>query len=163
MTARSAKAADGQADAGSTATSSAMTIEHEFIATLRIGIMRLSRRLQSERPTTDLTLTQLSVLGVLNAHGEMSIGELAGVERVKPPSMTRTVNHLEEAGLVKRCAHESDGRQVVVKVTDSARAVLVENRRLRDEWLADHLATISDEERRILRAAAPILERLAAS
>lgn len=139
------------------------SIDHEFIAALRVGIMRLSRRLQSERPTTDLTLTQLSVLGVLNAREEMTIGELANVERVKPPSMTRTVNHLEEAGLVKRCAHESDGRQVVVKVTDAARAVLLENRRLRDQWLADHLAALTDDERRALRQAAPILARLAAS
>ena len=139
------------------------TVDHEFIASLRIGIMRLSRRLQSERPTTDLTLTQLSALGVLNAHDELTIGELANAERVKPPSMTRTINVLEEAGLVKRCAHESDGRQVVVKVTDAAREVLLENRRLRDQWLADHLATLSDGELAALHEAAPILARLAAS
>ena len=78
----------------------------ESVAALRIGIMRMSRRLQSERPTTDITLTQLSVLAVLVARGQMTLGELANIERVKPPSMTRTVNHLEEAGLVKRCAHE---------------------------------------------------------
>ena len=135
----------------------------EAIASLRIGIMRLSRRLQSERPTTDITLTQLSVLGVLVARGAMTLGELANIERVKPPSMTRTVNHLEQAGLVKRCAHETDGRQVIVKATDSAREVIDENRRRRDEWLADHLASLTPDERSLLYETAPILARLAAS
>jgi len=137
--------------------------DHEFIASLRAGIMRLSRRLQSERPDDDLTLSQLSVLGLLHARGGLTIGELATIERVKPPTMTRTVNHLEEAGLVKRCAHASDGRQVLVKVTDTARAVVLENRRRRDQWLADHLAELSDQERATLRAAIPVLAELAAS
>lgn len=135
----------------------------EAIASLRIGVMRLSRRLQSERPTTDITLTQLSVLGLLFARGAMSVGELAGIERVKPPSMTRTINHLEEAGLVKRCAHETDGRQVIVKLTEAAREVVLENRRRRDEWLVDHLASLAPDERALLYEAAPILARLAAS
>ena len=135
----------------------------DAIASLRIGVMKLSRRLQSERPTTDITLTQLSVLGVLVSRGAMALGELASVERVKPPSMTRTVNHLEETGLVKRCAHETDGRQVIVKPTDSARDVINENRRRRDEWLADHLASLTPAERSVLYEAAPILARLAAS
>ena len=135
--------------------------DEELIAALRLGVMRLARRLQSQRDADDLTLAQLSVLGTLHREGPLSIGELATNDRVKPPSMTRTVNSLEAAGLVSRCAHDHDGRQVIVKLTDGARAVLLEHRRRRDEWLAEHLRDLDAGERAMLRRAVPLLERLA--
>lgn len=138
-------------------------VDHELIAALRVGVMRLARRLRLERAGTDLTLTQLSALGTLHRFGDLTIGELAGAERVKPPSMTRTVNSLEEAGLVVREAHESDGRQVVVKLSDHARSVLDADRRRGDAWLAVHLVDLSPEEVDVLRAAARLLDRLAES
>jgi DNA-binding MarR family transcriptional regulator len=136
-------------------------IDEELVAGLRVGVLRLARRLQLERAADDITLTQLSVLAILHRDGPLTIGELAAAERIKPPSMTRTVNCLEEAGLVKRCAHATDGRQVVVKLTDEARAVMRENRRRRDMWLADHLGDLDDDERAVLRRAVPLLDRLA--
>jgi DNA-binding MarR family transcriptional regulator len=86
---------------------------------------------------------------------------LAAIENVKPPSVTRTVNALEEAGLVTRTAHESDGRQVVVGLTQHAKAVLAEDRRRRDAWLAVHLAELDPDEIDTLRTIAPLLDRLA--
>ena len=86
-------------------------------STLRIGVMRLARRLRVERSGDDLTLNQLAVLGTLRRYGALSVGELAGHENVKPPSMTRTVACLEEIGLVTRRPHATDGRQVVVDLT----------------------------------------------
>lgn len=123
--------------------------------------MRLSRRLRIERASTDLSLNQLAVLGTLRRHGPLSVGELAGAERVRPPSMTRTVNSLCELGLVRRAAHVADRRQVVVHLTDRARTVLEEDRRRRDAWLARRLAELTPDERRCLRQVAPIVERLA--
>ncbi len=128
---------------------------------LRNSVMRLSRRLRIERASTDLSLNQLAVLGTLLRHGPLSVGELAGAERVQPPSMTRTVNSLCDLGLVRREAHPSDRRQVVVHLTDEARKVLDEDRRRRDAWLSRRLAELSPDERRCLRQVAPVLERLA--
>jgi DNA-binding MarR family transcriptional regulator len=128
---------------------------------LRNSVMRLSRRLRIERASTDLSLNQLAVLGTLRRRGPMSVGELAGAERVQPPSMTRTVNHLCELGLVRREPHESDRRQVVIHLSDDGLAVLDEDRRRRDAWLCRQLTTLSADERRLLRQVAPILERLA--
>ena len=136
-------------------------VDHELVARLRVGVMRLSRRLRLERSGSDLTLTQLSALGTLSRYGDLTIGELATLENVKPPSMTRTINCLQELGLVSRNAHETDGRQVVVGLTEQARAVLDEDRRRRDAWLALHLAGLEAEERELLRAVAPLLDRLA--
>lgn len=138
-------------------------LESDLAGELRLGSMRLARRLRLERGSDDLTLSQLAVLGSLDRHGESTVGELAHIERVQPPSMTRIVNSLVEAGLLVRHPHEVDGRQVIVDLTDKARAVLVEDRRRRTAWLALRLAELTADERDLLRRVAPLLDRLASS
>lgn len=135
--------------------------DEELVSGLRIGVMRLARRLRHARGGDDLTLTQLSALGTLHRLGAQTIGELASADNVKPPSMTRTINCLEDVGLVSRGAHETDGRQVVVKLTAKAEAVLQEDRRRRDAWLKSHLAELTDADRELLRRVAPLLNRMA--
>jgi DNA-binding MarR family transcriptional regulator len=131
-------------------------------AALRISVARLTRRLRSERdPRNELSIGQLSVLGALYRNGACSIGELAALERVQPPSMTRTVNCLEEAGYVVRRSHATDRRQVVIELAAKGAETLEVDRRRRDAWLAQRLRELTPEERSVLRRAAPILERLA--
>jgi DNA-binding MarR family transcriptional regulator len=129
---------------------------------LRLSVMRLRRRLAIERhPDNELSLNQMAVLGALYRNGDLALGELAAHERVQPPSMTRTVNCLEEGGYVARRPHETDGRQVLVTLTESGRATVLADRARRDAWLAMRLRDLTPEERAVLRQAAPILERLA--
>ena len=129
---------------------------------LRAGVMRLRRRLATERhPDNDLSIAQMVVLGLLVRMGDLPVGELARAERVQPPSMTRTVNCLEADGYVQRRPHETDGRQVVVSITDEGRAAVLADRQRRDAWLARQLGSLSPTERATLRDAAPILARLA--
>jgi len=130
---------------------------------LRVSVARLQRRLRSERDPDNelLPVGQLSVLGLLNRFGDSTVGELAALERVQPPSMTRTVNCLDQAGYVVRRRHESDGRQVVVTLSARGRQTLANDRRRRDAWLAQRLRELTPEERSVLRQAAPIIERLA--
>lgn len=129
---------------------------------LRFGVMRLRRRLARERhPDNDLSVSSMAVLHALYRHGDLTVGALAAREQVQPPSMTRTVTALAEAGLVERCAHPSDGRQVVVRITDVGRAVVCADLTRRDRWLSRRLEELAPEEREILRRAAPILQRLA--
>ena len=131
---------------------------------LRLSVMRLRRRLANERhPDNPLSLNTMAVLGALYRDGDMSPGELAAHERVQPPSMTRTINCLEEGGYVARRPHDTDGRQVVVTLTDLGRETLLADRARRDAWLATRLRELTAEERDALRKAAPILERLARS
>jgi DNA-binding MarR family transcriptional regulator len=131
-------------------------------AVLRVSVVRLTRRLRSERdPSNELSAGQLSVLGALSRNGESSIGELAAFERVQPPSMTRTVNCLEESGYVVRRPHETDRRQVVVALAPKGEATLAADRKRRDAWLARQLRELTLEERDTLRRAVPIIERLA--
>lgn len=129
---------------------------------LRLSVMRLRRRLAVEvHPDNELSMNAMAVLGALFRYGELSVGELAARERVKAPSMTRTVNCLEDGGHVVRRPHETDGRQVLVALSDKGRATLLADRRRRDEWLARRLRDLTPDEREVLRRAAPILERLA--
>ena len=139
-------------------------------SSLRVSVARLSRRLRTESTElssgagSDLTdrvsIGGISVLGLLHREGERTLGQLAAAERVQPPSMTRTVNCLEQDGLVERVPHPSDGRQVVVRLSDAGRALVLAERRRRDAWLAKRLAELTSDERQLLRQAAPILDRL---
>ena len=133
----------------------------ELSGGLRVAVLRLARRLRSERADNDLTLTQLATLGTLERHGPLTPGELAAHEGVRPPSMTRVLAGLEERALVVRTPHPTDRRQVLVALGDAARILLREDRRRRDAWLARRLAELGPEERAALRAAVPVLERLA--
>jgi len=129
---------------------------------LRLSVMRLRRRLAAERePDNELSTGAMAVLGVLFRNGERTLGELAAHERVQPPSMTRTVNCLEQEGYVTRRPHESDRRQVLVELSKKGRETLLADRRKRDAWLAQRLKDLTPDEREILRAATPLLERLA--
>jgi DNA-binding MarR family transcriptional regulator len=129
---------------------------------LRLSVMRLRRRLAVERhPDNELSMNSMAVLGALYRNGEMSLGELAAYERVQPPSMTRTIKCLEEDGYVTRRPHETDGRLVLVSLTEKGRTTLLADRARRDEWLATRLRELTADERAVLRQAAPILQRLA--
>ncbi len=130
---------------------------------LRVGVLRLARRLRAERRDASVTDSQLAVLFLLDREGPLTPGELAAAERVQPPSVTRTAAALEAATLVRRTAHPTDGRQVLLTLTPEGRSEVRETRRRRDAWLARRLAGLTAEERRTVGDAARILARLAAS
>ena len=132
-------------------------------ADLRVSVMRTARRLRLEKSDSDITDSQFSVLALLDRDGPQTPRSLAGYERVQPPSMTRTVAALADAGLVTRTEHPDDGRQVVVALTAEGAAIVRETRRRRDAWLARRLAELTPDERQTLAAASDILRRIAAS
>jgi DNA-binding MarR family transcriptional regulator len=129
---------------------------------LRLAVMRLSRRLRTQRVDTTVTLTHLAALSTLQRHGPMSPGELAAHERVQPPSMTRVVVALEGMGLVDRTPHPTDGRQVVISLTPAAETLLADEARAREAWLTGQLQQLTPAERDVLREAAVLVDKLAA-
>jgi DNA-binding MarR family transcriptional regulator len=139
------------------------TAPAELASELRVSLMRLSRRLRLERPDEGPTPTQLAVLGTLERHGPMTLGELASHEKVQPPSMTRTTATLEERGLVTRVADAADRRQVRIAMSDAGLALLREDRKRRDAWLASRVEQLTSDERALLHQVAPLLDRLAQS
>jgi DNA-binding MarR family transcriptional regulator len=142
------------------ATRTARLTHAQLAAALRDAITRFNRRLRQTRPMGDLTITQLSALTSLELAGALSPRELAEMERIQPPTLTKIVAKLEERGLVQRTPHPTDGRQVILSATEVGRAVVAETKRARDEWLAQRLATLTADERDTLKRAADILGRL---
>jgi DNA-binding MarR family transcriptional regulator len=132
-------------------------------SSLRLAVMRLARRMRAQRADTSLTLSQLAALATLERHGAMSPGELAAHEKISPPSTTRLIAALEAAELVVRTAHPTDRRQVSLAVSPAGQALLREDRRRRDVWLAQRLKELDPEEIDVLARAAGILDRLAGS
>ena len=135
-------------------------------SSLRVSVARLSRRLRTEtggEGGAAVSIGGISVLGLLFREGERTLGQLAAAERVQPPSMTRTVNCLEQEGLVERSAHPTDGRQVVVRLSAKGEELVRAERRRRDAWLTKRLLELTPEERQLLRQAAPLLDRLSQS
>jgi DNA-binding MarR family transcriptional regulator len=136
------------------------TAEH-LARTLREAITRLNRRVRQARPVGDLTFSQLSALTSLQLAGALTPRELADVERVQPPTMTKIVGKLEDRGLVARTPHPTDRRQVILAATEQGRQVYAQFERARNEWLAAHLADLSQDERDTLQRAAQILQQVA--
>ncbi len=128
---------------------------------LRILFQRVARRIRNNRVDGDLSDSQLSVLFHLDVRGPLTPTELAALEHITPPSMNRTINGLEESGLVVRERATDDARKVRVSLTPAAGELLAETRRLRSAWFSDELANLTPEERSALDNARGALRKLA--
>lgn len=126
---------------------------------LRLACMRISRRVRFE--STDIVAPhQFSVMARLE-ETPRTPRELADIERVSAPSMSRTVAALVERGLVLRADDPTDGRQVILSLTPEGARTLKHIRRRRDEWMASRIKGLSAEEREVLARASEILLRVA--
>jgi DNA-binding MarR family transcriptional regulator len=128
---------------------------------LRLSATRLARRLRQESGT-DLTPSQLSALAAIDRHGPLTLGTLAEVERVAPPSVTKAVAKLEAEGLVARQTDAADRRVAWVSLTAAGASRLARIRKRRSVWLATRLAALDDLDRRKLAHALDVLDELAA-
>src|SRR3954468_15643651 len=133
----------------------------ELAAQLRPALLRLTRIIRNQRVDMSVTLTQLSAMATLRKHGPTSAGELAPLERVQPPSMTKVLANLEERELVRRDVHPTDRRQAIIAVTPAGIELLDSERRSRHAWLSKRLGTLTAEERALLQRVVPILDKLA--
>jgi len=126
---------------------------------LRLALGQLIRRLRVEH---NFAISHATVLGRLDREGPRTTSALAAAERVRPQSMAQTVSELYAQGLVGRRPDPLDGRQILIELTDLGRQALSDDRRRRDGWLAQAIASeLTVEEREILAKATPLLHRLA--
>lgn len=144
----------------SRATATATRDVTELAARLRLAMARLVRRARQEATTTEITQSMLSALAVVTTLGSPTLGELAAAERVTPPTITKIVARLEDAGLVVRDQDADDRRISRVRLTDEGRRFVDRTRSRASAYMARRLKTLSDQEREVLAAAVPILERL---
>jgi DNA-binding MarR family transcriptional regulator len=139
------------------ATTSSTDTQEELAPRLRWAVTRLARRLRQEGGA-DLGPSQTAALATVERHGPLSPSELAQVERIKRPTATRIVGHLEAAGLVERIKDPADGRASILTITAEGRRLLKRLRERKTAYLASRLDKLSAEDRRTLEDAAELLE-----
>lgn len=128
---------------------------------LRVALVRLGRRMRRERLDQALAPHHLSALGAIQQLDEPTLARIAACEGVKPPSMVKTLQYLEELDYIERSAHPSDGRMLVLRISANGERKLDEMRERRNRALAEAIDLLSAEEREVLARAIPVLEKLA--
>jgi DNA-binding MarR family transcriptional regulator len=101
-----------------------------------------------------------ATLATIAREGSLTLGELAAVEQVAPPTVTKVISKLEAKGLVDRIIDPADRRVCRVALSADGRKQVEENRSRRTAWLADRVAELSPEERERLTDAVDVLEHL---
>ena len=128
-------------------------------AHLRVSVTRLARLLRRQGDT-GLSPSQISALTSIERHGPMTLGHLADHERVAPPSITKVVDKLVDAGLVVRVPDTADRRVTRVSTTPQGVRLLADVRARKDLWLASRLAELDDDQRDRLAAALDVIDGL---
>lgn len=127
---------------------------------LHSAAIHLLRRVRKRDTATGEGPARLSALSVLVFGGQMTLGQLAAAEQVKPPTMTRIVTGLERGGLVKRAADSEDARRVQIRATSKGVRLMQRGRKARIEYLAQHLEMLTEDELATLGQAVEILQRV---
>ncbi|HJR97107.1 MAG TPA: MarR family transcriptional regulator [Actinomycetota bacterium] len=127
---------------------------------LHSAAIHLLRRLRVEDEALGISAPRLSVLSVLVFAGPKRVGELAALEQVEPPTMTRLVDGLQRDGYVTRSPDPDDARAVRVEATDRGRAALIEGRRRRLESFGSMLGNLPARELARLARGVGVLERV---
>jgi DNA-binding MarR family transcriptional regulator len=128
---------------------------------LHSAAIRLLRALRRQDDKWGLSAPRLSALSVVVFGGPITLGDLARAEQVRPPTMTKLVQALESAGLVKRKPDPDDRRIMWITATPNGKRLLLKGRAARVRALAFRLKSFSREEVDSLDDAAHLLEFVA--
>jgi DNA-binding MarR family transcriptional regulator len=131
-------------------------------ARLRMGVVRTARRLRQEAATeaSGLTPTSTAALATIERHGPLTPSELAEIERVKRPTITRTLACLEREGLIDRTPDPDDGRSNLISANGAGRERLRRLRGRKNAYLARRMRDMPAADVAALERAAEILERM---
>jgi DNA-binding MarR family transcriptional regulator len=126
------------------------------------GVLRLGRRLRSERPDSTVSLSALSLLSTLHRSGPMPAARLAQAERLQPQSLSRLIAQLDREGLIARRPGKEDRRTLILEITEAGRRALSRDMTARRAWLEGAMRKVLvPGEREMLAHAAVAMLRLA--
>jgi DNA-binding MarR family transcriptional regulator len=134
-------------------------VTEELPTRLRLAIMRLARRLR-QQAEPDMTPSMLSAMANIEYRQPVTLGNLAEAERVTPPTMTKIVGRLEEAGLVKRVVDTADRRIQRVSLTRDGVKLIARNRSRKNAYLARKLRKLEPDEVSKLEEAVGVIEKI---
>jgi DNA-binding MarR family transcriptional regulator len=131
-------------------------------AEVRTEVARLAYHLRTPATRSGITPTRLAALAAVARHpGGLRQGDLAELMNISPPSMTRLVEIMGEAGWVVRERDPEDGRALLLVLTPVGRKTLETLRQETTSVLSGELAELTADERDALEAAVPVLRKLA--
>ncbi len=133
---------------------------HAIADRLHSPAIPLLRRFRRTDDATGLSPARLSALSVVVFAGPRTLGEVASIEQVRPPTMTHLVRGLEQQGLVRREPDDEDKRVARISATRKGRRLLERGRQLRLRGLTERILTLDAPDVAALGAAIPIIERL---
>jgi DNA-binding MarR family transcriptional regulator len=135
------------------------SVKPEMVADkLNSAMIHLLRRAAREDQAAGIGRAQLSALSVLVFGGDTTLGRLADAEHVRPPTMTRIVAALEQAGLVRKEPSADDRRSVRISATPAGRRLMQAARLRRIQALATRLEGLSQRDLHTLDQAASLIE-----
>ena len=138
------------------------TADRDAVArALFVSMGLLRRRLRATGSPGELTFPEVAAVARLQRNGPATSAELARLEQISPQSMGATLAGLEERQLVRRSADPSDGRRVVMSVTERGRRAMERRRDKRVEQIAAALDGFTEAELQRILAATPLIQRLA--
>ena len=129
---------------------------------LRPVLLHLNRQLRREVHSLGVTGGQVALLVQIKVHPGIGIRELAALERISVPGMSKFTSRLEEAGLVQRAPVEGDQRRVGLTLTPAGHRVLRSVKSKRTAWLASRLRDLDPDELEAIDAAIEPLTHLLA-
>jgi DNA-binding MarR family transcriptional regulator len=129
---------------------------------LRPVLLQLNRQLRREIHSLGVTGGQVSLLVQIKYRPGIGIRELAALERMSVPGMSKFISRLEEAGLVQRAPVEGDQRRVGLTLTSAGQRVLRSVKSKRTAWLASRLRDLDPDELEAIDAAIEPLAHLLA-
>jgi DNA-binding MarR family transcriptional regulator len=132
----------------------------ELSTRTRRAIGRLNRSIRQTRAGAALTPSQYEVLVTIVGQGPLRLADLALAEGLNPTMLSRIAGKLEASGLVDRVADPGDGRVVHLAASPKGRELVHQVRGERADALSVALEGLTDDERRRLAAALPVLEAL---
>ena len=134
-----------------------MQPERDLAIALTSAVSRLDRAILAGQPD-DVSVSEMSVLAHLTASPWLSPAELAVLENMRPPSVTRHIKALTARGLIELAPHPSDKRRVQAGVTPAGRDALEQARKT--TWLTARIAELSGDDRAVLDDAVRVLNDL---
>lgn len=134
-------------------------VDDELAGRLRLVVARLARRLRQEADP-GMSPSMAAALSSIDRFGPLTPSELADIERVRRPTVTRVLSNLEAEGLVVRAPDPDDGRVVRVGISAGGRRLQRRLRRRKSAYLARRLRGLDADERAVLARATGILERV---
>ena len=132
----------------------------ELSTRTRRAIGRLNRSIRQTRAGAALTPSQYEVLVTIVGQGPLRLADLALAEGLNPTMLSRIAGKLEASGLVDRVADPGDGRVVHLAASPGGRALVQQVRDERADALSEALEGLTDDDRRRLSDALPVLEAL---